>query len=193
MSALFLSLSCSGFFFFLITLIKVDGFFFLIYVLVLYFLNFTSQSLLSLSFVALVEFWFGLILGLGKFHNQWPLWYKFEWAFSLSFLRNPFHWFCNWHKGSRRRHSLWACHLLWWYLKERLQELYCLCKPMKFGHIVPIIKVQQYGTITAHWSIIIWISLAKLIVTHCSSQIPQKTRILTDWLDKRKESGWPNS
>ena len=43
-----------------------------------------------------------------KFHNQWPLWYKFELAFQLSFLWSPCQWFCTRHKGSWCRQSLWA-------------------------------------------------------------------------------------
>ena len=43
-----------------------------------------------------------------KFHNQWPLWYKFELAFHLSFLWSPCQWFCTRHKGSWCRQSLWA-------------------------------------------------------------------------------------
>ena len=37
------------------------------------------------------------------FHNQWPLWYQIEWAFSLSYLSSLCQWFCTRHKGSRCR------------------------------------------------------------------------------------------
>ena len=72
--------------FFLITLIKVDGFlflFFLVCILVLWFFNFPSQSLLS-PFIVLVEFWLGLILSKFEFiskHNMHG--YEFEYAYLL--------------------------------------------------------------------------------------------------------------